>query len=222
MTCSDFLDKDLMMRELVLRSRLCYRTPAEVTGSELHHLVDAAVRVGCGMVRYDGGTRSTREMVEEAVQVVRAARREGVPCLIDRRADVALAATADGVHVYAEDMPVALARRLLGPGAIVGVTVHSLADAEVAAREGASYLAVGPLFAADGSVEGAMAALLAQLSDHATLPLCGFGGLTLANLDEPCLAQCALVTVRRAVAGTADPRSLLAALVARLERPQSP
>lgn len=87
----------------------------------------------------------------EAYALTRAAlelcRPVGALCLVDDRIGVALAAGADGVHVGADDLPVAAARRVLGPGLVVGATCRDPESARVAVADGASYLGVGPAFA---------------------------------------------------------------------------
>ena len=68
-------------------------------------------------------------------------------CLVNDRLHVALAAGADGGHVGADDLPVAAARRVLGPAAVLGATCRTAAEARAAAAAGATYLGVGPAFA---------------------------------------------------------------------------
>jgi thiamine-phosphate pyrophosphorylase len=71
----------------------------------------------------------------------------GVPVLVNDRVDVALAAGADGVHVGQDDMPAAEARRLLGPNAIIGLSIKTIAQAEAAPLEALDYVCVGGVFA---------------------------------------------------------------------------
>jgi thiamine-phosphate pyrophosphorylase len=67
-------------------------------------------------------------------------------CLVNDRVGVALAAGADGVHVGADDLPVAVARRVLGPDAVLGATCRTPASARAAVADGATYLGAGPAF----------------------------------------------------------------------------
>jgi thiamine-phosphate pyrophosphorylase len=98
-----------------------------------------------------------------------------VPVVLSSRADVALAVGAAGVHLPEGDLPVAGARRLLGGGRLVGRSVHSVAAAEAAAREGADYLVFGPVFGT---------------SSHAGLPAAGLDALreVCRAVDLPVLA----------------------------------
>ena len=95
-------------------------------------------------VRVKTNDREAYALTVAAVELCRAA---GAVCLVDDRVGVALAAGADGVHVGADDLPVAAARRALGPRAVLGATCRNPADARAAVEAGAGYLGVGPAFA---------------------------------------------------------------------------
>jgi thiamine-phosphate pyrophosphorylase len=96
-------------------------------------------------VRVKTGDRDAYQLTVAAVALCRAA--GDALCLVDDRVGVALAAGADGVHVGADDLPVAAARRVLGPAAILGATCRDPASARAAVADGAGYLGVGPVFA---------------------------------------------------------------------------
>ena len=107
--------------------------------------VSRAVACGVGVIRCKRNKNAeTRELYEEAVQL-RDICRDTV-FLINDRVDIALAAKADGVHLGQSDMPCRAARKLLGPEKIIGITVHSLAEALDAESIGAHYLGVSPIF----------------------------------------------------------------------------
>lgn len=95
-------------------------------------------------IRVKTTDRLAYELTLAALPLCRAA---GALCLVDDRAGVALAAGADGVHVGADDLPVAAARRVLGPTAVLGVTCRDPEAARAAVADGATYLGVGPAFA---------------------------------------------------------------------------
>jgi len=106
-------------------------------------LAQAGVRVTQVRCKCSAG-RAAWEAVREAVAVLRGS---GVVALVNDRVDWALLSGADGVHLGDEDLPPAEARRLLGPGRLVGVTVRGAAGAREAAAAGASYVGLGPVFA---------------------------------------------------------------------------
>ncbi len=96
------------------------------------------------------------------------------------RADIALAAGADGVHVGRDDLPADEARRLLGPGAIVGISTHSLEEGIAAAALPVDYIAIGPVFATATKPDAEPVVGLETvrlLSAAVSLPVVGIGGI---------------------------------------------
>lgn len=112
----------------------------------LADLAAIAARNGATIIQYRDKQATTREMIEQAKRILDALKPTGVPLVINDRVDVALASGADGVHLGADDVDADTARRLLGPDAIIGLTVKSLADAERAARAPADYACIGGVF----------------------------------------------------------------------------
>lgn len=88
-----------------------------------------------------------RDFYEQAVECVRIARKHEVRIVINDRADIALAAKADGVHLGQGDMPPARARDLLGKTAIIGLSTHSVDQARLAISLPIDYIGIGPIFA---------------------------------------------------------------------------
>ena len=137
-----------------------------------------------------GGARCLQLRLKDAapdaiLRVARALRRSTVThdalLIINDRPDIAQAVDADGVHLGQDDVPVAVARRLLGPRRLVGVSTHDVSQAIAAAAAGADYLGVGPMFATASKV-GALPprgpALLQDIRRAVTLPLVAIGGIT--------------------------------------------
>jgi thiamine-phosphate pyrophosphorylase len=117
-------------------------------GGDAAHLADlarSAVRGGCTLLQLRDKSADTRAVVARARVLATAAL--GVPVLVNDRVDVALAAGADGVHLGQEDMAPADARRLLGPGAIVGLTLKTSGHADALYREPVDYGCIGGVFA---------------------------------------------------------------------------
>jgi thiamine-phosphate pyrophosphorylase len=194
------------MGRLPLRSRLCFVCGGHALGSGL---LRAALAGGVGLIHYDGAEQTTREMVQECAELVWACRRQGVPVLVRERADVAQAALADGVHLGPVDMPVAFARRLLGPGAIIGVDCRDRRDAREAQREGASYVAFRPVFADSGPALAELAATARDL----TIPFCAYGEITPERAAQLADGPIKLLLVGDAIALAADPEAATRALV---------
>jgi thiamine-phosphate pyrophosphorylase len=104
-----------------------------------------AVEAGCRIVQYREKDRSTKEMVEEAFLIKEICEGKAI-FLVNDRIDVAMAVDADGVHIGQDDMPITIARQLLGNDKIIGLTVHNLREALEAEQDGADYVGLSPIF----------------------------------------------------------------------------
>jgi thiamine-phosphate pyrophosphorylase len=137
-------------------------------------------------------------MTALASRMVVAAREYGARIIVNDRADVALAAGAAGVHVGDEDLPVTAARDVLGEGAIVGYSTHSIDDVAAAASQPADYLGFGPVFASPTKAgvrapRGIDALAAACRASH--VPVVAIGGVTLATAPACWRAGAASVAV---------------------------
>ena len=121
--------------------------PERAAGWRLPDLAARAVEGGATLVQLRAKQAATRSMVEQARAIRAALASSRVPLIVNDRVDVALAAGADGVHVGQDDMDPADARQLLGPRAIIGQSIKTLAQARTAPVEHLDYVAVGGVFA---------------------------------------------------------------------------
>jgi len=115
-------------------------------GRSVEEIVGAALRGGVSMVQLREKERDTRSFVALAQRLGAELRSRGVPLIINDRLDVALAAGASGVHIGQQDMPYAEARRILGPEAIIGLSVETPGQADEAEHLDCDYLGVSPIF----------------------------------------------------------------------------
>jgi thiamine-phosphate pyrophosphorylase len=168
-------------------------------------------------VRVKASDRAAYELTVAALALCRAA---GSMCLVDDRVGVALAAGADGVHVGADDLPVDVVRRVLGPAAVVGATCRTPEAARAAVAAGASYLGVGPAYPTS-SKDGLppplgparIAVVAAAVPDT---PVIAIGGVTVARVAElPGYGVAAISALTADPAGVAQ--AFLAALATREE-----
>ena len=121
--------------------------PAVAGGKPLDALAAAAAKGGATLVQLRDKTGMTRRLIEEAEAIKRALAGSGVPLVVNDRADVVLAANADGIHVGRDDLDPATARRLLGPRAIIGASVRSEADVARLPVGAVDYVCIGGVFA---------------------------------------------------------------------------
>jgi thiamine-phosphate pyrophosphorylase len=156
-----------------------------------------------------------RELLALARALLPVCRAAGQRLVVNDRLDVAIAAGADGVHLPAAGVPAADARRLLGPGALVGVSCHSAAEAARARDGGASYATVSPVYDTPSKRRyGAPVGLevLAEAS-RLGLPVVALGGVTAARVTEVRAAGAHGVAVLRAWLEADDPSAAVHALL---------
>jgi thiamine-phosphate pyrophosphorylase len=181
---------------------------------ELSKIVNAALRGGVTAVQLRAKTATTLELLELARNLNALCREADVPFIVNDRVDVALAAEADGAHVGhigEEDLSPNDARRLLGPSAIVGVSVATPQEARMATSQGASYVSAGPMFATSTKVDAGPAAgetLLRSVRAATGLPLVVIGGITPQRSAALFAAGADGVCVGAAIVRAADPESM--------------
>ncbi len=209
------------MERETLRSRLYVITPAELAGTkDLAGYVEALLNGGAGIVQYRAKGQTTRRMVEDCRRILRHTRQLRVPLIVNDRVDVALAAGAEGVHVGPSDMPVAYARRLMGPHAIVGATAPTPKLAREAQEAGASYVSVGPMYATPSAPEKDPVGPegIRPVRGVVGLPICAIGGINEETLAAVASAGPDMVAMIGAVAGASDPAMVVRRLVASVEQ----
>ncbi len=158
---------------------------AQTATEHLVEVVRSAIAGGVTMVQLREKTADTRTFLERAWALKRLLQGTGVPLIINDRVDIALAVDADGVHLGQSDMPVEIARRLLGPDKIIGLSVESLEQIEQANALDIQYIGISPIFAtstktdtkAPFGLDGARQAV--KISTHPTI---GIGGINATNI----------------------------------------
>jgi thiamine-phosphate diphosphorylase len=145
--------------------------------------------------------------------------------VVNDRVDVALAAGADGAHLGVRSLSVAVARRLLGPGARVGASIHSVAEAEAAAEEGADWIFAGTIYGTPThpAREPAGPAFAGDAARAARgIPVLAIGGVTPERVGEVLEAGAAGVAVIRGVWDAPDPAEALRRYLEMLAGGRSP
>jgi len=198
--------------------RLCLITDRSLAnGRQLAWIVAEAVKGGVTLVQLRDKTSSTRALVDDARRLKALLTPARVPLLINDRVDVALAARADGVHVGQSDMPVGLARQLLGANAIIGLSVTKAAEARAADAELADYLGVGPIFPQTTKPDATPPLGLAGLAAIRLLtakPLVAIGGISARNADAVRSAGADGIAVVSAIMAAKDPEAAARCLCA--------
>jgi thiamine-phosphate pyrophosphorylase len=121
--------------------------PAVARGKPLDGLAAAAAKGGATLVQLRDKRGTTKRLIDEALAIKQALRGFGVPLIVNDRADVMLAAGADGIHIGRDDIDPATARRLLGPRAIIGVSIKNESDVAKLPIGAVDYAFIGGVFA---------------------------------------------------------------------------
>lgn len=169
---------------------------------------EEALRGGVTLLQLREKNRTTREYLSLAEKVHALTRRYGVPLLIDDRLDVAMAMDAEGVHLGQSDLPIHMARRILGPDKIVGATAKTVPQAAEAYEQGADYLGVGAIYPTTTKVKTVLTSTdtLRDICKAVPIPVNAIGGLNKTNIDVLCGIPIAGICVVSAIMKADDPR----------------
>lgn len=214
------------MRQPKLDLRLYLVTDRGYMGERsIDTVVAQAVRGGATMVQLREKECSTREFVDLGRRLKNLLSPLEIPLIINDRLDVAQAVKAEGVHLGQKDMPYKVARRILGPEIIIGLSVESLADAEEAADWDVDYFGVSPIYATPTKTDtGRPWGLegLRELRKITKHPLVAIGGINAENASQVIEAGADGVAVVSAICAATDPegsaRSILNAVDLSLSR----
>lgn len=155
-------------------------------GRPLLDCVREALEGSVTLVQYRAKTASSAEMYNEALQLKALCDSFKVPLIINDRLDIAMAVGAAGVHLGQDDLPCAVARKILGEDYLIGVSAHNPAEAKAALQSGADYLGCGAVFgtATKADVKKLGTDGLASICREKGLPVVGIGGVTADNYRE--------------------------------------
>lgn len=155
-------------------------------GRPLLKCVEEALAAGVTLVQYRAKAADGGVLYAEACKLKELCDKYNVPLIINDRLDIALAVGAAGVHLGQDDLPCAVARRLLGEDFIIGVSAHNPAEAVQAISEGADYLGCGAVFGTATKHDVAKLGLenLRAIRKAVAVPIVGIGGITADNYAE--------------------------------------
>ncbi|WP_297699315.1 thiamine phosphate synthase [uncultured Fibrobacter sp.] len=172
-------------------------------------VVEAACKGGATLIQLREKDKSTREYLKLAEATHEVTLRYGIPLIIDDRVDVALAIGAEGVHVGQSDMPVHLARKLMGPDKIVGATAKTVPQALEAYEQGADYLGCGAIYPTTTHVKTVITPVetLKDVVKAVPIPVNAIGGLNKDNLFVLKGSGIAGVCAVSAIMKAADPET---------------
>jgi thiamine-phosphate pyrophosphorylase len=184
-------------------------------------IIRAAVVGGVTMVQLREKEATTREFYQEGLKIREFLGEHNIPLIINDRLDIALALDADGVHLGQDDMPLAVARRILGEDKIIGASVFNVTEAREAEAAGADYLGLSPIFVtstkpdltAQMGIDG-----IAPIRRTVRIPLVGIGSMSAENAFEAVRAGLGGVAVVSAICSRRDPEGAARAIKAEVLR----
>lgn len=184
---------------------------------EFLYRVEQALQGGATLLQLREKEKSTREYIDLAEKVHTIAKRYNVPLIIDDRVDVALAIDAEGVHVGQSDMPVTIARKMMGKDKIVGATTKTVPQALEAYEQGADYLGVGAIYPTTTKVKTILTSTdtLCDICNSVPIPTNAIGGLNRDNIDVLAGIPIAGICVVSAIMKADDPKQAATELKAR-------
>lgn len=179
------------------------------TEAEFLYRIEQALKGGVTLLQLREKNKSTHEYIEIAEKVHAIALRYNVPLIIDDRVDVALAIDAEGVHLGAEDMPIATARKLMGDDKIVGATAKTVPWAKEAYEQGADYLGVGAIYPTTTKVKTVLTTTdtLRDICSAVPVSVNAIGGLNKDNLEVLAGIPIAGICVVSAIMKADDPKT---------------
>lgn len=119
---------------------------SELKGRSIEKVAAQALSGGADIIQLRDKGADTKEMAVTATRLKRIAGRFGIPLIINDRLEVAVASGADGLHIGQGDIGVSLARKVLGPNKLIGISARNAKEALRAKKEGAEYIGIGPIF----------------------------------------------------------------------------
>lgn len=164
-----------------------------ITGEQFHpnrplvEVMEEAIRGGADFIQLRDKNSSKKEVYEKALQLRELTKKYDVPFVINDYVDVALAVDADGVHLGQDDLPLQVARKILGPNKIIGISTHRIEEAREAQQNGADYIGVGPIFPTKSKVDvvdPVTTKYIEEVVKEITIPFVAIGGIKLHNVDQ--------------------------------------
>ena len=206
--------------DALARARLYLCTDSRRQRGDLAEFCDAVLANGVDIIQLREKNLEAADELEALAVLAEACRRHGRLLAVNDRADVAYAAGSDVLHVGQDDLPVEVARKILGPGPVIGLSTHAEPETSRAAAEpAADYFCTGPVWPTPtkpGRPAPGLSLVRYAAGLGASKPWFAIGGIGEGNLDEVLAAGARRAVVVRAITEAADPAAATRRLAARL------
>ena len=209
------------LRDVLRRARLYLCTDSRRSRGDLSDFLDAVLAEGVDIIQLREKHLEAREEIALLEEFADACRRHGRLLSVNDRADVALAVAADVLHLGQDDLPVPLARRVIGDGPLIGLSTHDPDQADAAMDvPGIDYFCAGPVWQTPtkpGRPAAGMSLVEHVAGRRPGRPWFAIGGIDLGNIDGVLAAGATRVVVVRAITEASDPGAAVAELRLRLD-----
>ena len=187
---------------------------------QLFSVVEGALQGGLSLVQYRDKTAEDTIRLENAQKLCQLCHHYGALFILNDRADLALAVDADGVHLGQQDIPIPVAREILGPQRIIGSSTTNPQEMEKGIAEGADYIGVGPVYETPTKAEKAPAGLeyVRHAAENSPLPWFAIGGIDTENIRDVIEAGARQVAVVRAIMQAENPTRTTQEFMSRLRQ----
>lgn len=182
-------------------------TDRDVLGSRnLVNAVEEAIKGGTTIVQIREKNCSSLDFYQVAMQVKEVTSKYNVPLIINDRLDIALAIKADGLHIGQEDLPLTVARKIVGEDMIIGVSATTLEEAVLAQEQGADYVGIGSMYPTSTKLDAKPVTFndLRAIRKAVKIPIVGIGGITADNVSELMETNIDGVAIVSAILGKED------------------
>ena len=202
---------------MTLRGLYVIVDPEHTAGRSAVEVCRGALAGGASAIQWRDKQRDKGDQLADLEQLLALCRAAGASLIVNDHVDLALAVGADGVHVGQHDLPVAVARRLLHEGAIVGCSTNNPDEAREAEAAGASYIAVGRIFPTTSKLNTRPADLgvITRVKAAVRLPVVAIGGITAENVAQVVAAGADAAAVIAAVGEAPDVEQAARAITSR-------
>lgn len=179
-----------------------------VGGKDFLDSIEQAILGGVTFLQLREKSLSSREFYLVAAKVKEIATRYRIPFVINDRLDIAIAVDADGLHVGQSDLPVAVARKILGPKKIIGVSAATISEAIEAEKGGADYLGVGAIYPTGTKTDARSVGLtqLREIRQSVSIPVVAIGGIKEENTANVMKTGIEGVSIVSAILAQDDPK----------------
>lgn len=188
-------------------------------GRDLIEVMEEAILGGVDIIQLRDKTSAKPELLRKARALRELTRKHQVTFIVNDHIDVAIEADADGIHLGQGDLPIMEARRIIG-NKIIGISTHALHEAQLAERQGADYIGVGPVFPTATKadvVDPVSVSYVREVAQTIKIPFVAIGGIKLHNVDEVIAAGATRICAVSEIVGSRDVRGTCEAFLSKLK-----